>query len=223
MVQQNYLDVYPSSGIARQYKIEELQKPENIKELFAEVNQYIKIVEQENVRFLHERKKEIISSTDTLRFFRSQERTRNTRLVLQYLMTFLNKLPQEKEIDKKLVNPFDQLKSFIQFSVNLLKEPDVTNAILREHERLGLLNETNSWYYRGQVNKSYKQILEVVEQAHRAVQGEWCKLFEALHRLSLFWFSVRSENIKRVRKSDIYLCKLTLLLLNKYKCQNLSE
>lgn len=220
MVQQSYLDVYPSSSIARQFKIEELRKPENIRELFLEINQYIKVMEQENIRFLHEREKETISSTDTLRFFRSQERTRNTRLILQYLMTFLKALPTEAEIDKKLINPFDQLKSFIQFSVNLLKEPDVTNAILREHERLGLLNETNSWYYRGQINKSFKQILEVVENARNVNQEEWCKLFEALHRLTLFWFSVRSENIKRVRKSDIYIFKLSMLLLNKYSAHN---
>lgn len=221
MVKQNYLDIYPSSGIAQQFKLDKMICPEAVAELFAEISDFIQNAEQENLQYLQERQNPAVSSGDSLRFFRSQERTRNMRLVLQYLMTFYEDLPLEADIDKKLVNPFEQIKSFAEFSVNLLKEADVSSAILREHERLGLLNETNAWYYRGQINKSYKQVMDVLERAHNATCANYCKIFEALHRLSLFWFSVRNETIKRVRRSDLLIFRMTLLLMHKHGCAEL--
>lgn len=216
MVQQSYLDVYPSTSIARQLEAEVTDDTASIQALISDVHQYVKTVEQESVQLLHARKNRQITSTDTFKFFRSQERNRNTRLLLQYLVTFLNDLPEEKDIDGKLVNPFDQLKAFTGFWLSLLKEPDVSNAILREHEKLGLLNETNAWYYRGQINKNFQQISEVLARSQKAVTEHYCLLFEAIQRICLFWFSVRNENLKRVRKSDVYLYKLTCILLKRY-------
>jgi hypothetical protein len=215
MVKQNYLDIYPSSGIANMLNAEIVDDEPTIARLVADVNQYIQTAEEENVKFLHSRGKQQITSTDTFRFFRSQERNQNTPLILQYMLAFLTKIPLKEEIDETVVNPFRQLKEFALFHASLLKEADVCTAILREHERLGLLTETNTWYYRGQVNKNYKQVVEALESAKEPVIEDYCKLFDALQRLSLFWFSVRSENIKRVRKSDIYLYKLSLILMNR--------
>lgn len=215
MVKQNYLDIYPSSGIANLLNAETIDDEPAVSQLVADVNLYLKTVEEENVKFLHSRGKQQITSTDTFRFFRSQERSQNTRLILQYMLTFLTKIPLKEDIDETVVNPFKQLKEFILFHASLLKEADVSTAILREHERLGLLTETNTWYYRGQVNKNYKQVVEMLESAKEPVIGDYCKLFDALQRISIFWFSVRSENIKRVRKSDIYLYKLSLILMKR--------
>lgn len=215
MVKQNYLDIYPSSGIANTLNAEIVDDEATIAQLVTDVHLYLKTAEEENVKFLHARGTQQITSTDTFRFFRSQERNQNIQLILQYLLAFLTKLPLKEDIDETVVNPFEQLKEFIFFHAGLLKELDVSTAILREHERLGLLTETNTWYYRGQVNKNYKQVVEVLESAKAPVIEDYCKLFEALQRLSLFWFSVRSENIKRVRKSDIYLYKLSLILMKR--------
>lgn len=213
MVKQNYLDIYPSSGIANKLNEENPDDQSSVRQLITDVNLYLKSVEDENVKFLHAREKQQITSTDTYRFFRGQERSRNSRLILQYLVTFLTKIPLKEDIEENVVNPFEQLKSFIRFHTDLLKEPDVANAILREHERLGLLTETNTWYYRGQINKNYKQILEVLDNAEKISIEGYCKLFEALQRLCLFWFSVRNENIQRVRKSDIFAYRLTRILM----------
>lgn len=213
MVKQNYLDIYPSSGIANKLNEENLDASAAVQQLITDVNLYLKAVEAENIKFLNAREKQQITSTDTYRFFRSQERSRNIRLILQYLVTFLTKIPLKKDIKEDVVNPFEQLKTFTRFHTDLLKEPDVGNAILREHERLGLLTETNTWYYRGQINKNYKQVVEVLDSAAAISIDGYCRLFEALQRLCLFWFSVRNENIKRVRKSDIYIYKLTRILM----------
>jgi hypothetical protein len=218
MVKQNYLDIYPTAGIAQKLNAENLEEESALKRLLADVITYIKTAEGDNVKFLHEQSRGQLTSKDTAQFFRGHERTRNNRVILQYLVTFLTKLPMKEDLEGKIVNPFDQLKSFILYNVNLLKDPDVVSIILAEHERLGLLNETNAWYYRGQINKNYKQILEAAESA-KTVSGEgYCKLFEALQRLCLFWFSVRNEDIKRVRKSDIYIYRLTRLLMKRNGC-----
>jgi len=218
MVKQNYLDIYPTAGIAQKLNAENLEEESALKRLLADVVTYIKTAEEDNVKFLHEQSRGQLTSKDTAQFFRGHERTRNNRVILQYLVTFLTKLPMKEDLEGKIVNPFEQLKSFTLYNVNLLKDPDVVSIILAEHERLGLLNETNAWYYRGQINKNYKQILEVAESARTVSREGYCKLFEALQRLCLFWFSVRNEDIKRVRKSDIYIYRLTRILMKRNGC-----
>ncbi len=218
MVRQNYLDIYPTNGIAQKVNAESLENPEALERLLADVQAYIKTVAEDNVRYLHTETPGQISFKETATFFRGHERTNNNRAILQYLVSFLTKLPLKEDIEGKVVNPFEQLKSFILYNVDLLKDPDVISIILAEHERLGLLNETNAWYYRGQINKNYKQIFEVVESAKTISREGYCKLFEALQRFCLFWFSVRNEDIKRVRKSDIYIYRLTRLLMKRNGC-----
>lgn len=218
MMKQNYLDIYPISGIASKLNAENLEEEPALLKLLDDVQSYIKTAEEDSVKFLNARNPGQISHEDTVKFFRGHERTRNIRVILQYLVAFLSKIPMEEDIQDKIVNPFEQLKSFTLYNVNQLKDPDVIEIILREHERLGLLKETNAWYYRGQINKNYKQILEVVENAAKISREGYCKLFEALQRLCLFWFSVRNEDIKRIRKSDIYIYRLSRLLMRRNGC-----
>jgi hypothetical protein len=218
MVKQNYLDIYPTSGIANKLNAENLEEESALKQLMTEIKLYFKKVADESLKYYHDRTPGQIDSTDTFKFFRSQERIRNTRLIIQYLMAYLSKVPLKKEIEEKVLNPFEQIKSFIFYTIHLIKENDVNNAILREHERLGLLNETNIWYYRGQIKKNYEQVLAVAQGAETAVIEDYCRLFEALQRFSLFWFSVRSEDINRVRKSDIYIYQLSRVLMKRNGC-----
>lgn len=220
MVTQNYLNIYPITGIASQLNSENLDDEQVLQRLIADVQAYISTAEDDNVKFLHVQNPGQISHEESLRFFRIHERTRNVRVILQYLVSFLSEIPLQEDINGDAVNPFEQIKSFVLYNVNLLKDPDVITIILREHEQLGLLKENNSWYYRGQINKNYKQILEVGESARTISREGYCKLFEALQRLCLFWFSVRNENINRVRKSDIYIYKLTRILMKRNGCHD---
>ncbi len=210
------MDIHPSKRIADQL---DAQDPDFrlVQELVTDATVYIKILEEENPDQMETSEDPYQESRETYKCFRSQERTRNTKVILQYLITFISHLPLEKEIEVNYVNPFEHLKSFALNSIDLIKEKDVTAAILREHQLLGLLNEANYWYYRGQIDKSYRDLREEVEKAKRATLDDYSKLFMGLHRLSTFWFSVRNQDIKRVRKSDILMYKLTRVLLEKYK------
>ena len=79
------------------------------------------------------------------------------------MKAFHSKLPVKEEIVGQQVNPFEQLKSFTRFRADLLKTPDVLSFILMEYMRVGVLDKTNVWYYRGLVSKNNKQIIEIVE------------------------------------------------------------
>jgi hypothetical protein len=216
MTEYSFLDIHPSKRIADQL---DAQDPNFrlVEELVTDATHYIKSLEEENPDQKDASENQILESKETYKCLRSKERTRNTRVILQYLTTFISHLPLEKEIEINYVNPFEHLKSFALNCINLIKEKDVTAAILREHQLLGLLNESNYWYYRGQIDRSYKDLREEVEKAKRATLNDYGKLFMGLHRLSTFWFSVRNQDINRVRKSDIVMYKLTRVLLKKYK------
>jgi len=216
MTELSYLDIYPSNRIADQLEAED---PEfkMVGKLLTDAKAFSNIMEQENLQHLRSRNDPNISSRDTYKFLRSQERTRNTRLILQYLVTFSQHLPLESDIEGKPVNPFEQMKSFVLYNISLLKEPDVSNAILKEHERLGLLNDTNTWYYRGQIDKNYKALKDMVEKSGSATISDYRQVFASLQKLATFWFSVRNQDFKRVRKSDLFIYKLTRALLHKWK------
>jgi hypothetical protein len=216
MTELSYLDIYPSNRIADQLEAED---PEfkMVGKLLTDAKAFSNIMEQENLQHLRSRNDPNISSRDTYKFLRSQERTRNTRLILQYLVTFVPHLPMVADIEGKPVNPFEQMKSFALYNISLLKEPDVSNAILKEHERLGLLNDTNTWYYRGQIDKNYKALKEMVENSGSATIKDYRQVFGSLQKLATFWFSVRNQDFKRVRKSDLFIYKLTRVLMHKWK------
>jgi hypothetical protein len=213
----SYLDIFPSQRVARQLN-EEDPECRFAGKVISDTIAYMNIMEEENLHFLKQRQAENLGSTETYKFLRSHERTRNSKLILQYLCTFLSQgLPLEAEIRDKPVNPFEQIRMFALFKIDLIKEKDVTTAILREHERLGLLNDTNSWYYRGQVDRSHKTLREAIESAEAPTVDNYRKVFLGLQKLSTFWFSVRNEEIKRIRKSDLFTYRLTRYLLEKYK------
>lgn len=213
----NYLDIYPSNSIARKIEEEPLDH-RWYDQLVTNATMYLKIMEHENVDFLEKRQGPTLDSGDTYKFLRSQERTRHSKLMLQYLITFLSKgLPMAEDLKEDLANPFEQFKSFLIFHIDLLKEKDVTDAILKEHERLGLLNDTNAWYYRGQIDKNHKLLTQSVISANSLTVEGYCQLFHTVQKLCVFWFSVRSEKVERVRKSDIMAYKLCRFLLNKHE------
>ncbi|GEM_PF-1634577 len=218
MSEYSYLDILPTERIADKLD-KEIHSPGSVAKIAAELEAYVQIMEEENLRFLarpQDSKSDTMDSKDTLKFLRCQERTRNTRTILQYLKAFLAHLPLEENIAGKPVNPFNQMKAFVLFNIDLLKEKDVSASILQEHERLGLLNDTNSWYYRGQIDKSHRSLREIADSTDKATVENWCKIFTGLQQLCTFWFSVRNQVLNRVRKSDIFMYKMCGILIAKY-------
>lgn len=187
----------------------------SLKEFIIEVEEFLKTINTDNMDALFKRKKDIITAKDTFEFFRSQERISNTKLIIQYLLTFINKIPFKDDISDDEINPFEQLKSFIEYNTNLLKEKDVRDSILRECENKGLLNDNNIWYYRGRIDVAYKEIIKLCDNSVIANHSGYKYLFKAIQIQSKFWFDHRNENFMCIRRSDYFSYKLASILIDK--------
>ncbi len=207
----------------RETVIEKLEKEnyksnKKIKELIKEVNVYIEKVEDESLESLIKKKgvDKVLSSTEAFKFLRSMERIENTKFTLQYLIKFIEKLPGKDIIKNELENPFKQFKGFVENLVNLLISDDVVFAILREHIRAGLINEKNIDDYKKKIDKIYNEINEILKTVKEPDEMSYKKLLVILINFSKLWFMVRNEDLRYVRKSDIYIYKLSNIILSKY-------
>jgi hypothetical protein len=187
-----------------------------LEKLKQDIEDYFNTTALEGYRIIKFRKNNEVSSKDTFKFFRYKERTQNTHHIIQYMVAFLEKLPLAEDIVNEVINPFEQFKGFVRYNIDLLIEADVVEGILGEYQRTGLLNDKNSWYYKGQIEKLYNYLSKMLDEAAQPVKSDYEKLLKIVQRLCLFWFSLRGENYQRVRKSDIFLYKLSKILTEKY-------
>jgi hypothetical protein len=145
-------------------------------------------------------------------YFRRRERIERKRCIFQYLLAFLGHIPSNQEVRGDLVDPAGQLRSFVVKEVDLLLEPDVRNAVFADagpngpaagngdgdlEKRIVLMNRT----LRGMLPKGEDGIPAVISSTCRAVE-----------QLALFWFDVHGDDIRRVRRSDIFLFLLAHLV-----------
>ncbi len=154
----------------------------------------------------------VVSEAESEKFFRSRERNINTIHLLQYLQAFAENLPDEKEITSAPVNPQEQLRAFLQYSVELLNAEDVVNAALALNRKLGLVNDSTSWYYRGRVNLVYRELSRRLAYPLPPTLEGYRVLLDTIQDLCCFWFAFRNENRKLVRNSDVCLYLLCRLI-----------
>lgn len=184
--------------------------------IIEEIKSFINNMEFNATKIISKREKAKIGPNSLNRFFRAKERLEYTKYILQYLIEFMNKLPTQQEKRTMPVNPFEQFKSFIQYNLNLLKDTDVTNCIFREYKKRFEWDEKSSLYCQKYIDKYFTHIEQYIKSSKICSTENYCKLFLATQELCVFWFSVKNEDINYVRKKDLYIYQLTLLLLNKY-------
>lgn len=186
-----------------------------IETLRREAVEYLNTAEMTRAAVLENRLQDSISEEEAYNYFRSNERQNNTRLIIQYLVKFCEALPDEADIMGDIVNPFEQMREFTAFHIHQLEEKDVVDAILREHAQLGLLKESNRWYYQGQIRKCHQEMQRILERAILPNDDGYTALFTVLRDISRFWFSVRNDNLNRCRRSDMYIYQFSVYLLKK--------
>lgn len=189
----------------------------DIETLRRETWEYLVHLDLDNLAALDARMRNAINSDESFRFFRSKERLNNTRLIIQYLIKFCDGLPDESDIMDEIINPFEQMREFAAYHISQLNEEDVVEAILREHQQLGLLKEANRWYYQGQIHKNYLEFMRELEQVILPNQDGYTALFTTLCHVSSFWFSVRREEVNRCRRTDVYIYLFSSYLLKAMK------
>ena len=153
-----------------------------------------------------------ISPVQLKYFLRKKEREENTRLILQYLLMFSEKVPGCEIAFHDQITPERQFHGFVRFQVDLLLERDVRKAILHEYSQLGILKTGNFWYYEGRIADLHQEL----RGALAAIPGQGpvaiIRLCRILERLILFWFDLCREDVCRIRTSDLYIYKLALIL-----------
>ncbi len=174
---------------------------------------YLNNLELNNLAVLDARMRDAIDSDEAFCFFRSKERLNNTKLILQYLIRFCEGMPGEADIMEDIVNPFEQMREFSACHIHQLEEQDVIEAILREHLQLGLLKDSNRWYYLGQIRKNHQELQCALEQAILPNRDGYSALFTTLRNVSRFWFSVRRDDLNRCRRTDILIFQFSVYLL----------
>ena len=206
----------PEFGIGLKIENEPVPKEEGLVSLVIMVRACIIQLDEDGVNAF-ERKKDdqAVTFKDTIGLFRRKERLANTKHLLQYLLLFLDEMPNPEKIKLLPENPFMQFRDFVISLINDLKEEDVIAAVLREYEELGILNQSNHWVHKGKIRLFHDKLKENMRNVKEATPDNYKMMFSILRKISLFWFGIRRENLSRIRKSDLYIYKLVRILLSK--------
>ena len=172
-----------------------------------EIDDYIKEYESNSEAIRRFRGKEHMDAENTFEFFRSMERIRTDTNIVQYMLTFTETIPYRDEIERDIVNPFEQFKSFISYRIDLLLEPDVRQAILR--------HQNGSKQVPMRIKNLHQFLTRRIEEATEPTPDHYKILFLVLLRLSNFWFSIHHHTVRCYRKIDIFVYRLSALLLKK--------
>ncbi len=196
-------------------KIEQLFAPDNFKDpatlewVRLEAEYVMKILEADPNYALAERMMRAMPPESLLRYFRRRERLERARCIIQYLLAFLGHIPSADEVRGDLVDPAAQLRAFVALEVDLLLEPDVRSAVHQETQAIGVPPDDDCEERILLINRMLKIILDEGEGDIQAAIAAMCRVVEQLAR---FWFDVHGNDIRRVRRSDIFMFLLAHLV-----------
>jgi|GEM_PF-1207804 len=194
---------------------ENLEKPEEIELLRAEIEQYLTTNMTNRAVTIDEQSYDQLSPAQVSVFFRKLDREENTKLILQYMLSFLTEIPATNRTNGEMIDPFKQFKEFLQSEVALLLEEDVIRAILLEYSENGLQEADNYWYYEARVMDKRLELEYMLAEIPKEQLQNYLQLFKVLRNLCLFWFDIGREDVSQARRSDIYMYKLACLLQSK--------
>jgi hypothetical protein len=155
---------------------------------------------------------------------RNQEREENNKIILQYLIIFLEFVCFSKKIERDFVNPFEQFRNFVLFNIHLLKEVDVIQAIIRYGQKSNeLKNNWNEYYWRLKISRIYHQSVEMIKDRANNSMMDCYNCIEVLKELCQFWFDIHYKNNCPIRHCDILtykICKALLKILEQKQAEN---
>jgi hypothetical protein len=174
-------------------------------------------METSQAEVLAERSNLVFSPANLEKFFRKKERNEKISQILQYLLTFLVHIPGTAESENKAFNQIEQFRECIRFEVDLLLEEDVKKAVFNEINCVDSLNGDNVWDYQGRIIEKNRELNELIITGASEVSSIFFTLCLVLEQLCVFWFDVKQGDIRRTRRSDIYMYKLAKILQDQYQ------
>lgn len=145
-------------------------------------------------------------------FFRRRERSEMVCQTLHYLLTFLSHIPAGAEVSEEPVNPAEQFRNFIRYQADLLLEDDVKNAVFQETNHKGNERAGAVWDFQEQTLILNRKLKNMVGRDEDNVAGSISLQCRALELLCRFWFDVRGHDIRRTRRSDIFMFLLAQMV-----------
>lgn len=219
-----YFKELPEFGMGLKIESESIPEGESLVSLVISVRECILNLDDDGIHAFEKKKTDpVITFKDTARLFRRKERLTNTKHLLQYLLLFLEDMPPPERVRQLPENPFIQFRDFVIAWISDLKEDDVVDAVLREYEELGIINSSNLWVFKGKIRLFHDNLKESLRHVKEPVPDSYKALFLVLKKISLFWFGIRREDLKRIRKSDLFIYKLARILINKIRASEESQ
>ena len=145
-------------------------------------------------------------------FYKAEKRVDILKKVLQYLVTFVQYYSEKDEFCNKPYFSLTEFNNLVVFLIDLLIEEDVQKVISEEYKELSSKNKKQ---VEDMVLQNHNEFLKLLKNIEPSKGESYLKLFDALKNLSMFWFKIKNWDSLKIRKSDIYIYKLTELLLSK--------
>lgn len=191
----------------------------SIQQLVKKAEEYVQGVERDDFNRISARREKVFTTMEARYFFRHFERHQNNVFVLQYLISFIGHLPESVDIREGEANPFAEFKSFLQFNVDLLTQDDVIDSILRVARDDGLSTESKLAYFRWRTFKTNRELTSLLKDANAIGRSGWKKLFTVIQQICLFWFSIRSRDLRLIRSADMFMFLISRVLINRLNAQ----
>lgn len=194
------------------FAAENFSDPAKIDWVRQEAEYILKVMEADPSFTLAERCSREMPPDSLLRYFRHRERNEKDCRILQYLLSFLTHIPTSAEIGKEPVDPAEQFRSFILYQADLLLEEDVKNAVFQETNHVGAQRAGSVWDYQERIiltNRMLKNMLARKEGNVAEAISNHCRVLE---NIAIFWFDIRRHDLRRTRRSDIFIYLLAQLV-----------
>jgi len=198
--------------IYQMFAAENFSDPAMLEWVRLESEYMLKILEADPHYALPGCMKQVMPPENLQLYFRRRERIERVHCILQYLLAFLGHIPSAEEVRGDLVDPMEQLRSFVANEVDLLLEQDVRNAVFEEMGPNGLPHAGSEGDCEKRIllmNRMLRGMLPKCEGEIPAVVSSMCRTVE---QLALFWFDVHGNDIRRVRRCDIFMFLLAHLV-----------
>jgi hypothetical protein len=177
-----------------------------------EANYLLKIMEADPNFALAERFGRNISPASLERFFRRRERSEKTCQIMQYLLAFLGRIPSADDLRRQPVNPAEQFRDFLRFEADLLLEEDVKNAVFEETNHQDHFHAGSVWDIQENILTMNRRLKNMLAKDDANLAARISGLCRVLEHLCQFWFDVRRHDIRRTRRSDIFMFLLAQLV-----------
>jgi hypothetical protein len=200
------------------FSVESFDDPRKIDWLRQEAGFFLKIMETRTGDVPAERSAPVLSPAALEQFFRRKERSDKVCQIMQYLLAFLSHIPAGSEIEEEPVDPTEQFRDFVRYETDLLLEEDVKNAVFQETSHKGPFYGGNVWDYQGRIIAMNRELRDLAAREDGDPTAAIANLCRVLEQLCLFWFEIRHHDIRRARRSDIYLYMLARLV--QHRCRN---